>query len=78
MEQTALLAGPVYIGQVQGEEKKRLKRGAEGPGVFLSCACAFSLFLFLYLSLSLSLSLFSSRLCVGMPSSLEDVFSFIF
>ena len=76
MEQTALLAGPDYIGQVQGEEKKRIKRGAEGPGVFLSCVCAFSLFLFLYLSLSLSL--FSSRLCVGMPSSLEDVFSFIF
>ena len=59
MEQTALLAGPAYIGQAQGEEKKCIKRGAEGPGVFLSCVCAFCL----SFSFSISLSLLFTSLC---------------
>ena len=29
VKQTALLAGPIYIAQTQGEEKKRIKRGAK-------------------------------------------------
>ena len=36
VEQTALLAIPIYTGQAQGEEKKHIKRGAKGPGVLLS------------------------------------------
>ena len=36
VEQTALLASPIYIGHAQGEEKKHIKRGARtGPGAFL-------------------------------------------
>ena len=27
VKQTVLLASPIYIGQAQGEEKKRIKRG---------------------------------------------------
>ena len=30
VEQTALLASPIYIGHAQGEEKKHIKRGAKG------------------------------------------------
>ena len=29
VEQTALLASPIYIGHAQGEEKKHIKRGAK-------------------------------------------------
>ena len=36
VKQIALLASPIYIGQVQGEEKKHIKRGAKGPGMSLS------------------------------------------
>ena len=54
VEQTALLAGPIYIGQAQGEGKN-IKRGAKGLGLY---------------------SLFD--LWIGMPSCLEDVFSFYF
>jgi len=71
MEQTALLASPVYIGQAQGEEKNHIKRGAKGLGASLLPLRA----------LFLSFSLFLSSLCiflVGMPSCLEDVFSYIF
>ena len=32
VEQIALLASPIYIGQAQGEGKKSIKRGAKGPG----------------------------------------------
>ena len=59
VEQTALLASPIYIGQAQGEEKKTSKEEPKGWGF----------------------SLCFSPLCifwVGMPSQLEDVFSFIF
>ena len=51
VEETALLASPIYIGQAQGEEK-HIKRGARGPGVSLPHA----------LSLFLSLSPSTSRL----------------
>ena len=34
IEQTALLASPIYIGQAQGEEK-HIKRGAKGPELSL-------------------------------------------
>ena len=34
VEQTALLASPVYIGQAQGEEKT-YEKGAKGPGLSL-------------------------------------------
>ena len=36
VEQTALLASPIYIQQAQGKEKKHIKRGAKGLGVSLS------------------------------------------
>ena len=36
VEQTALLASPIYIGQAQGEEKKHIKREAKAHAVFLS------------------------------------------
>ena len=36
VKQTTLLPSPIYIGQVQGEEKKHIKRGAKGPGMSLS------------------------------------------
>ena len=52
VEQTALLASPIYIGQAQGEEKT--KRASKGPGVSFSPARS-GAFIF-------SLSLFSSRL----------------
>ena len=33
---TALLAGPIYVGQARGEEKRHVKRGAKfGPGASL-------------------------------------------
>ena len=36
VKQTALLAGPVYVGQAQGEQKKHVKGGAKiGPGASL-------------------------------------------
>ena len=35
VEQTALLASPIYIGQAKGEKKKHIKRGAKGLGVSL-------------------------------------------
>ena len=70
--QTTLLAIPVYTGQAQGKRKKHLKRGAKGPGSLpLSGAWSLS-------SPSLPLSLFLHVFWVGMPSHLEDVFSFIF
>ena len=66
VEQTALLASPIYIGQAQGGEEKHIKRGAKGPGLsFLPTGT---------LSVFMSLSL-SSCLWVGMPSRLEDIFS---
>ena len=58
VEQTALLASPVCIGQAQGEGKTYKKRSQR--------------------ALSRSSLLFSSRLWVGMPSHLEDVFSCYF
>ena len=62
---------PICIGQAQGEEKKHIKGEAKGPGVSVPCVRA--------LSLSLSLFLSSLRVFwVGVPSCLEDVFSFIF
>ena len=68
VEQIALLASPIYIQQVQGEEKTYKKRSQRaGGGVSHPRAHAFSLSL--------------SSLCVfwvGMPSRLDDVFSFIF
>ena len=33
VEQTALLASPIYIGKAQGEEKKYIKNGAKGQGL---------------------------------------------
>ena len=65
VEQRALLASPIYIGQAQGEEKKHIKRGAKWPGVSLSCVCACTLCLS-------SVSVF----WVSMLSCLEDIFSF--
>ena len=71
VEQTAVLASPIYIGQAQGEEKKHIKRGAKGQGplsptrvLSLSPPCAFSLSLSpaRALSVSFSLSLYSSCL----------------
>ena len=62
---TALLLGPVYIGQAQGREKTYKKRVQRAGGGCLSPLHArpFSLsFLF----------------WVRMPSLLEDVFSFVF
>ena len=41
VEQTALLASPVYMGQAQGEEKRHIKREAKGLGVFLSLFTSF-------------------------------------
>ena len=49
IEQIALLARPIYIGQAQGEEK-HIKRGAKGPGVGLSPPRARSFLLSLSLS----------------------------
>ena len=64
IEQTAILASLIYIGQAQGKEKKNVKEEPKG---------------WRSLSLSVSLSLSSIQVfCVGMPSCLEDVFSFIF
>ena len=38
VKQTALLASPIYIGQDQGGEKKRIKRGAKTePGASFLC-----------------------------------------
>ena len=42
VEQTALLASHVYIGQAQGRRKKHIKRGAKGPGVSLPLSSALS------------------------------------
>ena len=67
VEQTALLASPIYIGQAQGEEKKKhIKRGAKVLALSVSRALAHFP------------TLFSSRLWVGMPSCLEDGFSCYF
>ena len=46
VEQTAILASLIYIGQAQGLEKKNVKRRAKGLEVTLSfCLClSFSLF----------------------------------
>ena len=64
VEDTALLASPIYIGQAQGEEKKHKKRSQRAGGS---------------LSHSLMLSLSPLCVYwVGMPACLEDVFSFIF
>ena len=71
VEQTALIASPIYIGQAQGEEKAYKKRSQRAEGLSLSLSlslCCPSLFL----------SLFSSCLWVGMPLCLEDVFSCYF
>ena len=68
VEQTGLLASPIYIGQAQGEEKKHKKRSQRAGGLSLSLSLSL-----LPLSLS-SLHVFWD----GMPSHLEDVFSFIF
>ena len=65
VEQTALLASPIYIGQAQGEEETYKKRSQRAVG--LSPAR------------TRTLSLSSLRIFwVGMPSHLEDVFSFYF
>ena len=56
VEETALLASPIYKGQAQGEEEKNIKRGAKGPGVSHSCSL-------ISLSPSPSLSLFSLLQC---------------
>ena len=64
--QTALLAGPIYVGQAQGEEKTHKKRSQRARGS---------------LSLPHMHTLSLSPLCifwVSMPSHLKDVFSFIF
>ena len=45
VEQTAPLAGLIYIGQAQGEEKKHKKEEPKGRGS-LSCVCVHSLSLF--------------------------------
>ena len=42
VEQTALLASPIYIGQAKGE-KKHIKRGAKALGVPLSLSLSDSL-----------------------------------
>ena len=42
VEQTALLASTIYIGQAQGRRKKHIKRGAKGPGVSLPLSSALS------------------------------------
>ena len=60
VEQTALPASPIYIGQAHGEEKKYIKRGAKGPGVSLPLSCSLALSLSHSLSLSHALSLFVS------------------
>ena len=47
-KQTALLAGPIYRGQAQGEEKKHINRGAKiglGASLFTSFGCIFFSFL---------------------------------
>ena len=59
VEQTALLASPIYIRQAQGEEK-HIKGGAKALSLCLPCMRA----LFLSLSLSLPLALGCSSLCV--------------
>ena len=69
VEQTALVASPVYKGQARGR-KKHIKRGAKGPGVSLSVSLT-HLF-------SLSLSLFSSHLLGRHALMPQDVFSFYF
>ena len=51
VEQTALMAGPVYIGQAQGEGKTYEKRSQRARGLCPACVHC--------LPLSLSLSLFS-------------------
>ena len=66
VEQTALLAGPIYIEQAQGEEKHEEEPTGQGS-LSLFPACLHML------SLS-SLQIF----WIGMPPRLEDVFSFIF
>ena len=53
VEQTALMARPVYIGQAQREEKN-IKRGAKGLRVSLQCTHAHCLPLSLTPTLSLS------------------------
>ena len=57
VEQTALLAGPIYIGQAQGEEKRYKKRSQRSWAL---CLCLSSLwfFFFFFLSFFLNLSLF--------------------
>ena len=57
VEQTTLLYRLIYIVQVQGEEKKHVKRGAKGLGVSLSHMHALSLSPSHPPPLSLSLSL---------------------
>ena len=66
VEQTALLVSPIYIAQAQGEEKTCKKRSQRARGLPLSRSGALSLFSSLHVS------------WVGMPSHLNDVFSFIF
>ena len=54
VEQTTLLASPIYIGQAQGEEKRTYKkRSQRARGLSLPCACAVCLCLSLF-SLHLS------------------------
>ena len=75
VEQKAVLASLIYIGQTWEGRKKHIKRGIKRQGVSLPCLHALSV------SLSPSLSLSLSSLCVfwfGMPSHLEDVFSLYF
>ena len=61
VEETALLASPIYKGQAQGEEEKNIKRGAKGPGVSHSCSL-------ISLSPSPSLCLSLSSLCFNVHS----------
>ena len=39
IEQTALLASPIYIGQAQGRNKKHIKKGAKAHALSLSPEC---------------------------------------
>ena len=72
VEQTALLASPVYTGQAQGEEKTYKKRSQRAGGLSLSFSLSHS-----YSPQRPEHAGTHSSFClwVGMPSGLQDGFS---
>ena len=78
VEQIALLLAQFTQVRLRGR-KKYIKRGAKEPEVFLRRSCRLSISFSPSLPPSLSLSLSPLHVFwVGMPSHLEDVFSFYF